>query len=461
MIIRGYTRTSSPKNMAVSALTQAPSFSLQKKFGFECGFAFGGSLRSSSDLAAKGNTIFTRSSSGALAANKLATAMASDNFDFSSNSSAYNAGQSFGNQFKTIVLDFENQYGNYNDSTNVDRVGNFIKGAVDAGAKVGEFLYGMLIWNDKHVWDGNAAKSQYTSPVISGIGTKTVNSLGTTLGQLYNLHSKIGYGTIMIQGRQNHDPRAAIYEYIHQFRVFKKQKAAGLLNHVNDSIGYLWGVSDTFGAGIPNFWHKIPLESPYNGAIRILNRSEESLKIMKGYTIWGMLEADGIWYWDAQIATSDAKNDVIDILYSGFPAGEMQYTGSSSLPASRPSPQRTYPYCDGLSKDNVWQGGHEFSLVQNVVIGGTITEPNYSYKRGNAGSFTAVTIPTNGTGIVEAYENERPILAKIVNGSSLVFVVQDPAATEGTITKIRVTHGSKSYFLAANADEPKIYKFQL
>jgi len=161
--------------MAVSALTQAPSFSLQKKFGFECGFALGGSLRSSADLAAKGNTIFTRSSSAA-AANKLATAMASDNFDFSSNSSAYNAGQSFGSQFKTIMLDFENQYGNYNDSTNVDRVGNFIKGAVDAGAKVGEFLYGMLIWNDKHVWAGGAARLQYTSPTISGIGTKTVNS---------------------------------------------------------------------------------------------------------------------------------------------------------------------------------------------------------------------------------------------------------------------------------------------
>lgn len=462
MIVRGYNRTSSPNNMSVSALSQSPNFSTAKSFGFECGFFHQGEVKSAAQLSAKGNTIFSRGAATS-AANKFATVMNSDSqsFDFSTNQGAYNAGFGFANVAKTLVLDFENQYGDYNVQDNVERIGNFIKGARDNGAKVGEFLYGMQIWNDKRVWDGSAARAQYTNPAISGIGTKTVNSLNTTLGQLYNLHTKIGYGTIAVTGRRNHDPRAAIYEFIHDFRVFKSLKTAGLLNHVNTSISYLWGASDTFGAGIPNFWHRIGLESPYNGDIRILNRSEESLKIMKGYAIWSMIEGNGLWYWDSLIPSSDTKNDVIDILYSGFPNGEMQYTGSSSLPGSRPDPVRTYPYLDGLSKDVIWEGVHEFSIVENAIIGGTKSEPNYSFKRGNSGGFTAVTVAQNGTAIVDAYEQELPVVCEIVNGSNLVFVVQDPACEEGVISKIKVSHAGKSYFLSANADEPKIYKFTI
>lgn len=464
MIIRGFDRTSSPANMGVSALAQAPNFTLStKKFGFECGFYANNEEKTAAQLQAKGNTIFTRGSIGASPANKFATVYNSDSqgFDFSNNTGAYNAGFGFANSYKTIMLDFENQYGDYNNPTNVDRIGNFIKGAVDNGAKVGEFLYGMLIWNDKHVWNGQAAKNQYINPTISGIGTKYVNSLGKTLGELYNLHSKIGYGTIVIQGRQNHDPRAAVYEFIHQFRVFKRQKQAGLLPHVNESLAYVWGPSDTFGAGIPNFWHRINLEAPLNGSIRILNRSEESLKIMKSYAIWSMIEGDGIWYWDAQILSSTTKNDVIDILYSGFPNGEMQYTGNSSLPGSRPTPTRTYPYLDGLSKDIIWQGAHEFSQIESIVTGGTKSEPSYLFKRGSAANFTTVTPVSGGSEIVEAYEQERPIVTKIVNGANLVFVAQDPAAIEGKITKVKVSHNGKSYFLSLNADEPRIYKFTI
>lgn len=460
MIVKGYNKTSSPGNMSVSALSQAPNFTTAKIFGFECGFYHQGEVKTAGQLAAKGNTIFTRNAS-ITNSSKFATVMNSDSqsFDFSTNEGAYSAGYGFANVAKTIVLDFENEYGDYNNSTNVDRIGNFIKGARDNGAKVGEFLYGMQIWNDKHVWAGSQARAQYTNPAISGIGTKTVNSLSTTLGSLYNLHTKIGYGTIAVTGRQNHDPRAAIYDFIHEFRVFKKQKAVNLLPHVDMSLAYLWGGSDTFGAGIPNFWHRIALEAPYNGDISILNRAEESLKIMRGYAIWAMLESNGLWYWDSMIPSSDTKNDVIDILYSGFPNGEMNYSGSSSLPGGRPSPVRTYPYLDGLSKDEIWNASYEMSLIESVLLGGTKTEPNYSFKRGDSGSFTAVTIPGNGTGIVDAYEQELPIVAKIVNGSNLVFVVQDPACVEGTISKIRVIHNSKSYFLSANADEPKIYKF--
>lgn len=412
MIVKGFGRTSSPQNMAVSAITQAPNFSLSsKKVGFEAPFWADGSEKNASYMTAKGNTIFARGISGALASQKFATVYNSDSqgFDFSSNTGAYNAGFGFATNYKIIVLDFENQYGDYNNATNVERIGNFIKGARDNGAAVGEFLYGMKIWNDKSVWS-SGARTQLTNPSISGIGTKYVPSLNTTLGQLYNLHTKIGYGTIVVTGRQEHDPRAAIYNYLYEFLVFQKMKQNGLLNHVETSLGYLWGASDTFGAGIPNFWHRINLDSPYNGAIRILNRSEESLKVMKGYAIWSLVYGDGFWYWNGQGTISDTKNDVIDILQSGFPNGEMEYTGNSTL--NQPNPRRIYPYLDGLSMDLCFEAAHEVSFIETVLQGGTKTQPNYSFARG-AGSWQTVTVNQDGTGIVDAYENELPIYSRL------------------------------------------------
>lgn len=458
MIVRPFISTSSPNNMAVSAITQAPNFSVpSKKIGFENPFWAQGSEKNAAYMTAKGNTIFARGISGASPSQKFATVYNSDSqgFDFSTNQGAYNAGFGFATNYKTIVLDFENQYGDYNNTTNVERIGNFIKGARDNGAKVGEFLYGMRIWNDKSVWS-SGARGQLTSPVLSGIGTKSVPSLNTTLGQLYNLHTKIGYGTIAVTGRQEHDPRAAIYNYIYEFLVFRKLKENGLLNHVDTSLGYLWGVSDTFGAGIPNFWHTIPLDSPYNGSIRILNRSEESLKVTKGYGIWACFFGDGFWYWNGQGVISDTKNDVADILQSGFPPGEMEYTGSSSL--VMPNPRRIYPFMDGFSMEVCFEAAHEVQQVETVLQSGTKSLISYSFARNN-GSFQDVTVGV--TGIVDMYEQSLPILAKAVSSNELVFVLQDPGASEGVITKVKATHGAKTYFLTANSDEPKVYKFTI
>lgn len=458
MIVRTFLNTSSPKKMTVSAITEAPNFGVSRKAGFENPFWAQGSEKNAGYMNGKGNTVFSRTVSGASDSQKFATVYASDTsgFDFSSNSGAYNSGFNFASNYKTLVLDFENEYGDYDDITNVERVGNFIKGARDNGAKVGEFLQGMRIWNDKLVWS-SGARTQLTNPVISGIGTKPVPSLNTTLGQLYNLHTKIGYGTIVVQGRQEHDPRAAIYNYIYEFLVFQKMKANGLLNHVDTSMGYLWGASDTFGSGIPNFWHNIPLDPPYNGDIRILNRSEENLKIMKGYALWALLLSNGFWYWNGQGTVSDTKNDVTDILQSGFPSGEMEYTGTSSLVL--PSPRRIYPFMDGLSMNVCFEALYEFSQVESIVLNGTRSQPDFEFKRGDGGSFQPVSIASNGTGIVDAYEDELPIVFKWVSGSQVLYVLQDPSCNEGKITKVRVAHGGKTYFLAVNSDEPKIFKF--
>lgn len=458
MIIRGFNRTSSPANMAVSAL-DGPGFTLTNtKFGYECGFYKSGASLTQSQLATKGCTLFP-GHIGTTQASKLNTIDNSETPDFSSNTSAYNAGVNFASISKYIVLDMENQYGDYNNSTNLDRIGNFIKGATDSGALVGEFLYD--IWNDKHVWSSNA-KSQYTSPTISGIGTKNVPSLGVTLGSLYNLHLVTGYGTISVQGNQRHDPRAAIYDYIHLFRVNKKQKAVGLINHVNTaSLGYLWGPSDPYGAGIPNFRHRVYMDAPYGGYTWILNRSEEDLRIMKGYAIWAAIEGHGAWYWDAQVLTSDNRNDVVDIIYSGFPSNECGTVGASNLPGSRPSPARTYPYLDGLSKDYIWEGMSEFATVETNIQNGTKSDPTFQYKRNNATNYTTVTPVTNGSYIVDAYEQGWPIVCKIVDGNTVVFVLQDPTAKHGEVTKVKVTHDTKSWLLTATSGDPKIYKFTI
>lgn len=461
MIIRPFNRTSSPANMAVSALGQSPDFTFTtKKFGFESGFYKDGATVTKAQLAAKGNTLFKTGTAGATTAEKFLTVTESYvGSAFDSNQGAYNLGSGLAQSHKYMFLDFEGIWGNLNDYTTRQRVGYFLQGAKDNGALVGEFLYD--VWNSTFVFSANA-KAQITSPVINGIASHNVEQMNNTpMAQLYGLTKAIGYGSNYVNSRQNMDPRIAVYNYVYKMRVHQAQKTAGLVPANSYPIGFLWGGCDSFNAGKPPFRQRIYLEAPYNGYIWIDNHSEESLKIMKGFAMWAFIESIGAWYWNPQILSSDTKNDVIDILYSGFMVNGRGYVGSSNLPGSRPEPARTYPYLDGLSSEVVWQAAHEISQIESILVGGTKSEPNYAFKRGNAGSFTNVTVAQDGTGIVDAYAVELPIVCKIVNGSNLLYIIQDPGAKEKEISKIKVVHNNKSYLLSANADEPRIYKFTI
>lgn len=459
MNIQGFRRTSSPENMAVSAFSQCPDFTFsRKKFGFESGFYLEGAKVNKAGMAAKGSTLFKTGTEGAGAYETFLTVTESYvGSSFDSNAGAYALGEALAVDHKYMFLDFEGIWGDLDDFTTRQRVGHMLKGAKDGGAFVGEFLYD--VWNSHFVFS-SGARSQLTAPVVNGVSAHNVEEMDNTpMAQLYGLTKAIGYGSNYVNTRQNMDPRIAIYNYVYKMRVHEAQKQAGLVPADSHPFGYLWGGCDSFNAGKPPFRQRIYLDAPYSGYIWINNHSEESLKIMKGFAIWAFVESIGAWYWNPQILSSDNKNDVIDILYSGFMLDQRGYVGSASLPGYRPDPPRSYPFLDGLSTDVVFQAAHEISQIESVLNGGTKTEPDYSFKRGNSGSFQSVSVATDGTGIVDACEDQLPILVKIVNGSSLVFVVQDPGANEGQITKIKAVHGEKSYFLSANADEPKIYRF--
>lgn len=446
--------------MSVSALSEAPNFTLSKKFGNESGFWRNNAVVNKGQLAAKGNTLFKTGTDGVSPSEKFLTVTESyvgNSFD--SNQSAYNLGAELAKGHKYMFLDFEGVWGNLDDYTTRQRVGFMLKGAQDNGALVGEFLYD--VWNSTFVFDGNA-KTQIKTPTINGSSNRVVEELGNMpMSQLYGLTKAIGYGSNYVNTRRNMDPRIAIYNYIYKMRVHQSQKRAGLVPANSNPMGYLWGGCDSFNSGKPPIRHRIYLESPYNGYIWINHHNEESLKIMKGFGIWAFIETIGLWYWNPQIYSSDKKNDIIDILYSGFMLDQRGYVGSSSLPGSRPEPARSYPFQDGLSNDVVWQAAHEFSQVESEMVGAAKGEPDYSFKRGASNTYIDIVVNQDGTGIVDAYESELPIVAKVVGTNKVWFVIQDPGAKEKEITKIKVSHAGRSFFISANSDEPLIYEFPI
>jgi hypothetical protein len=453
MIIPGFGLSSGPEDMSVSGIKKA-DFTLNKKyFGFENGFTQNGSILSESQLAAKGQNLFAESSD---ASKKLLTVTGDVMLNrFDTNQSAYNIGRELAAGNKLMVCDFENRFGDYGDPETLERVGNFLKGAKDGGARVGEFLY--AVWNDVNVWN-QSARTQLLQPVVSGIGTKIVPSLGMTLGQLYGFNRAINYGVNYVTGRQGFDPRSSVYNFVYKQRVHAAQRKAGLMTADCISIGYLWGGCDSFQTGKPPIRHRIYLEAPYSGYVSIFAHNEESLKITKGAAMWSFIEGEGAWYWNPRIRVSETKNDVVDILYSGYP--HCDYIGDSHLPASRPDPIRSYPYLDGLSQDVTYEAASEIVRIEDILDGGEKTDADFSYKI-PGGEYINVTKPADGTGIVEDYERERPLAVKIVKGKKVVFALQHPAATEGSITKMKLSHQNKTWFVALNGDEPKLCQFTL
>ena len=450
MKIASFWRTSSPENMAVSAMKKMPDVALKSKlFGFECGFYENGSLMTDSQLQKKGHNLFRKG--GKTTSLLTCTGDIVENH-FGSNESAYNLGKSLGQAHQYIVLDLENQWGNYDDPTTLDRVGHLLKGMKEEGALVGDFLY--AVFSRNMVWD-NDAKAQLQNPSINGVGTKIVPSLGVPLSSLYGLHKMIGYGNAYWTGKANHDPRYAIYNYIYQLRVNRKLRTQGKIPANTPSIGYLWGGCDSFNTGKPLINHRIYVDGGY---VNIQHSNEEAASIMKGYAIWGMVEGDGVYYWTST-SMSDNRNDVIDILYSGFP--HCSSTGNIALPPSRPEPVRIYPYQDGLSADAIHEGVYEVSFIQDSLEQGQFEDANYAFKREGDTNFQSVMRNNDDTAIVEDYLQARPVVLKIVDKKSVFFVIQDPVASQNAQTKIKLSHAKKTWFAATNADEPQILKFNL
>lgn len=461
MIIRPYNSTTTPSNMAISAFDQCPNFSIStRKFGHESGFWKNNAQVTKAQLSAKGNNLFKTGTAGATPNEKFLTVTESYvEGQFNNNQDAYNCGFGLASNHKYMFLDFEGIWGNLADYTTRQRTGHFLKGAQDNGALVGEFLYD--VWNSSFVYSPNA-RNQLINPTNTGISNKVVEELNNTpMGLLYGLTKAIGYGSNYVNTFGNLDPRTAIYNFVYKMRVHAAQKAAGIVPANSNPIGFLWGGCDSFNTGKPPFRQRIYLEEPLNGHIWINNHGEESLKIMKGFTMWALFESLGVWYWNPQILSSDKRNDVIDILYSGFNINERGYDGSSQLPSSRPEPPRTYPFLDGLSNEAVWQMAYEFSQIEYFLDGGIKYDANFSFKRDNATNYTAIVKPTDRTSICDANDNRTPIVNKIVKGSEVLFIVQDPGANEGQITKIKASQFGKTFFMAASSDEPKLYKFSV
>lgn len=453
MIIPGFGLSSSPEDMSVSGIKKA-AFTLKKKsLGFESGFMLNGKGLTEAELSAKGQNLFAESSN---ASKKLLTVTGDVVLNhFDTNQSAYNRGKDLAADNKLMVCDFENRFGDYNDVETLERVGNFLKGAKDGGARVGEFLY--PIWNDVNVWN-ESARTQLLQPVVSGIGSKIVPSLGTTLGQLYGFNKAIAYGVNYVTGRQGFDPRSSVYNFVYKQRVHAQQRKAGLMPNDCISIGYLWGGCDSFQTGKPAIRHRVYLEAPSSGYVSIVAHNEESLKVTKGCAMWSFVEGDGAWYWNPRIKVSEKKNDIIDILYSSY--AHCDYVGTDSLPISRPDPIRSYPFLDGLSQDVTYEAASEIARIEDILDGGEKTDAEYSYKP-QGGEYIRVTKPADGTGIVEDYELERPLAVKIVKGKQVLFALQHPAAAEGSITKMKLSHLNKTWLVALNGDDPKLCLFTL
>lgn len=467
MNVNSYISNSTPNNMIADVFNSAPNFTLStKKLGFEIPFYRTGlGIVSAATRANKGVSLLSSSDSSIYERGyTMYDPEAVTNF--TTNTDAYNYGVAIAPSFKYIFGDYEGVYGDANNATTRDRIANFAKGIKDAGSYFGQWVGAMDYFTNIQVWSAGA-NTFYNTPTMSGIGNQSVASLGGILNDQLTMNIVIGYGLDLSRNNANFDPEAGLYNYIHRFRAIKKMKEAGLIPQVQKQIGYLAGYCDNFGNTVPTFRQRIYLDSPYNTGSYIYQDylSEESLATMESYALYGMLEGDGVWYWKAPgIAMSDAKNDSVDILYSGFPLTFCGFVGSPSPPTpfgaghgNRPSPNRSYNYIDGLSVEEVFKSAHIFSQVESVVNGGTKIDADYSYKRG-AGSWTSVTKPLNGSGIVADYQAGRPIVTKIVNGNNILFVCTDPKADDLTTTKIKVNHAGQQWVFSMQDRRTKIFK---
>lgn len=174
--------------------------------------------------------------------------------------------------------------------------------------------------------------------------------------------------------------------------------------------------------------------------------------------LFGLLEADGAYLWDAHGLSDDDPNSIFSTLKYCVDYKDDRGEWRPDTPGTPIGQAKTwYPYNMAYAHDYYALGAWKYAQIADVITRGTRIDFEYSTDGGK----TWYIPPANGGTMADVIHDKRPIVTGAVAGQDIAIVVFHPFQGLADTTTLLIRHGKSDFAIELLGTRPRVYRGRL
>jgi hypothetical protein len=171
--------------------------------------------------------------------------------------------------------------------------------------------------------------------------------------------------------------------------------------------------------------------------------------------LFGLLEGDGIYLWDAHGVSSGDPNGIFSTLKYCLDYKDDRGVWQPDTPGAPLGKATTwYPPCMAYAPDYFALGAWKFSQIADVVTRGKRVDFEYSMDGGK----TWYLPPANGGTMADVIHDKRPIVTGAVCGQDVAVVVFHPFQGVAEMTPLLIRYGKSVFSIELPGTRARVYR---
>lgn len=171
--------------------------------------------------------------------------------------------------------------------------------------------------------------------------------------------------------------------------------------------------------------------------------------------LFGLLEGDGVYLWDAHGISDGDPNGIFSTLKYCQDYHDDRGEWRPDSPGEPLGEARTwYPPCMAFAPDYYALGAWKFSQIADVVTAGRKLDFEYSLDDGK----TWYLPPANGATMADVIHDKRPIVAGAVHGQDIAVVAFHPFQGVADTTSLQVRCGKSVFAIRLFGTRARVYR---
>ena len=208
-------------------------------------------------------------------------------------------------------------------------------------------------------------------------------------------------------------------------------------NYKHPRIAYPTRTSDPAGTAI--FKDRLPVSPNYNEAL----------------ALFGLLEGDGIYLWDAHGVSDGDPNGIFQTLRYCVDYKDDRGEWRPDVPGTPIGRAKTwYPPTPCFAPDYYALGAWKYSQIADVIAGGKRVDFEYSMDDGK----TWYVPPANGGTMADVIHDKRPIVTGAVRGQDVAVVVFHPFQNVAATTRLTIRYGKDTFSIEVLGTRARVYR---
>jgi hypothetical protein len=171
--------------------------------------------------------------------------------------------------------------------------------------------------------------------------------------------------------------------------------------------------------------------------------------------LFGLLEGDGAYLWDAHGVSDGDPNGIFSTLKYCIDYKDDRGQWRPDVPGTPIGPGKTwYPPCMAYAADYYALGAWKYSQIADVIDGGQRVDFEYSMDGGK----TWYIPPANGGAMADVVRDKRPVVTGAVRGADVAVVVFHPFQGVADTTSLLVRHGASVFAIELFGTRVRVYR---